>query len=251
MYIFVYICASFTRWVYLYIEGCLVVSTVSGNDLIRSKVACVRLRVINACVQVWSILVYKCGQCLCKSVVNACVQVWSILVYKCGQYLCTSVVNTCVQVWSMLVYKCGQYLCTGVVNACVQVWSMLVYKYLSHANATFRLVTQCPNWLRHRAPPVERVEHLKYLGKTLTNQNSIQDEVKNRLKPGNACYHSVQNRLSSTLLSKNVKLKIERTKILPVFYMGVKLGRSLWGRNIGWRFSRTGCWYCWDPSGMR
>jgi len=48
----------------------------------------------------------------------------------------------------------------------------------------------------------ERVEELKYLGTTLTNKNSIQEEIKSRLMSGNACYHSVQNRLSSNLLSK-------------------------------------------------
>jgi hypothetical protein len=37
----------------------------------------------------------------------------------------------------------------------------------------------------------ERVEEFKYLGTTLTNQNSIQEEVKSRLKSGNACYHSL------------------------------------------------------------
>ena len=39
----------------------------------------------------------------------------------------------------------------------------------------------------------ERVEEFKYLGTTLTNPNSIQEEVKSRLKSGNVCYHSVQN----------------------------------------------------------
>jgi len=48
----------------------------------------------------------------------------------------------------------------------------------------------------------ERVEQFKYLGTTLTNQNSIQEEIKSRLKSGNACYRSVQNLLSSSLLSK-------------------------------------------------
>ena len=43
----------------------------------------------------------------------------------------------------------------------------------------------------------ERVEELKYLGKTLTYQNSIKEEIKSRLRSGNACYHSVQNILSS------------------------------------------------------
>jgi hypothetical protein len=46
----------------------------------------------------------------------------------------------------------------------------------------------------------------------LTNQNSIQEEIKSRMKPGNACYHSVQNILSS----KNINIKIYRSIILPV-----------------------------------
>ena len=46
----------------------------------------------------------------------------------------------------------------------------------------------------------ERVEEFKYLGKILTNQNSIREEIKSRLKLGNACYYSVQNLLSSRLL---------------------------------------------------
>ena len=71
----------------------------------------------------------------------------------------------------------------------------------------------------------ERVEEFKYLGTTLTNQNSIPEEIKSRLKSGNACYHSVQNLLSSRLLSKNLKIKIYRTIIFPVFCMGVKPGR--------------------------
>jgi len=49
----------------------------------------------------------------------------------------------------------------------------------------------------------ERVDEFKHLGTTLTNQNSIQEKIKSRLKSGNACYHLVQNLLSSSLLSKN------------------------------------------------
>jgi len=64
----------------------------------------------------------------------------------------------------------------------------------------------------------EIVEKFKYLVTTLTNQNSIHEEIKSRLISGNACYHSVQNLLSSSLLSKNIKIKIYRTIILPVYF---------------------------------
>ena len=66
----------------------------------------------------------------------------------------------------------------------------------------------------------ERVEEFKYLGTNLTNQNSIGEEIKSRLRSGNACYHLVQNLLSSRLLSKNLKIKIYRTIILPVILYG-------------------------------
>ena len=67
---------------------------------------------------------------------------------------------------------------------------------------------------------IERVEEFKYLGTTLTNQNSIQEEIKSKKKLGNACYYSVQNLLSSSLLSKNLKIKIYRTMIFPVVLYG-------------------------------
>jgi hypothetical protein len=64
----------------------------------------------------------------------------------------------------------------------------------------------------------ESVEDFKYLRKT--NENYIQEEIKSGLKPGNVYYHLVQNLLSPSLISKNLKIKIYRTIILPVVLYG-------------------------------
>jgi hypothetical protein len=58
---------------------------------------------------------------------------------------------------------------------------------------------------------------------TVTNQHFIKGEIKRRLNSDNACYHSVQNLLSSRLLARNVKIRICKTMILPVLY-----GRETW-----------------------
>jgi hypothetical protein len=67
----------------------------------------------------------------------------------------------------------------------------------------------------------EMVEEFRYLGTTITNLNYIQELIKKRLRSGNACYHSVQNLMSSRLLSKNIN--INRTLILPVVLYGYKI----------------------------
>ena len=67
------------------------------------------------------------------------------------------------------------------------------------------------------------------MGINLTNQNSIAEEIKSRLRSGNACYYSVQNLLSSRLLSKNLKIKMYRTINLPVVLYGCETwSLTLW-----------------------
>jgi hypothetical protein len=63
----------------------------------------------------------------------------------------------------------------------------------------------------------------------VTDQNSIQEEIKSRLKLGNACYLSVQNLLSSILLSINLKIKIHRNIILSVVLYGIEI----WSLTLG------------------
>jgi hypothetical protein len=54
----------------------------------------------------------------------------------------------------------------------------------------------------------KNVSHFKYLGMTVINQNLIQEEIKRRL--GSGC-RSVQNLLCSLILSKNVKMRTDKT----------------------------------------
>ena len=60
----------------------------------------------------------------------------------------------------------------------------------------------------------------KYLGTTLTNQNSIQGEITKRLMSENACYHLLQYILLSSLLFTYTKTQIYGIMILPVVLYG-------------------------------
>ena len=66
----------------------------------------------------------------------------------------------------------------------------------------------------------ERVKQFRYFWTTQTNQNYIHEEIRKRLKSGIACYHLVQNLVSSTLPFKNIKIKIYITIILPALLYG-------------------------------
>jgi hypothetical protein len=94
------------------------------------------------------------------------------------------------------------------------IYPMCTVRYISNVYCTVHIqlhytpVTRPYSICRPYDVVNERVEGLKYLGTNLTNQNSIQEEVKSRLKSDNACYYSVHNLLSSRLLSKNLKIRI-------------------------------------------
>jgi hypothetical protein len=76
------------------------------------------------------------------------------------------------------------------------------------------------NYIRVANKSFERVSKFKYLGTTLTDQNCTHEEIRSRLNSGNACVHAVQNLLSFHPLSRNVKIKIYKTIILPMVLYG-------------------------------
>jgi hypothetical protein len=74
------------------------------------------------------------------------------------------------------------------------------------------------------------VAQFKYLETTVTNPNLYHEEIKRILNSGSTCFHSAQNPLSSRLLSKNIKIRIYKTIILPV----VLYGCEIWSLTFKW-----------------
>jgi hypothetical protein len=75
------------------------------------------------------------------------------------------------------------------------------------------------------------VAKLKYLGILVKNHNLIYEEIKSKVNPGIAYYHSLWNLQFSHLLSRNVKIKIYRIIILLV----VSYGCETWPLILGKR----------------
>jgi len=87
----------------------------------------------------------------------------------------------------------------------------------------------------------ERVEEFKYFGASLTHQNSIQEEIKSILKSGKTLYHSVQDLLSSSLLTKNLETENYRALILPVVWYEYETWSLTLMEECRLRCLRIGC----------
>ena len=88
----------------------------------------------------------------------------------------------------------------------------------------------------------ERVKEFKYYGTTLTNQNSIQEEIKSKFKSGNVCHLSMQKLLSFRLLSKNLKLRYTEVQFCFCLAWGETWSLTMRGeKNLGLGCLRIGC----------
>ena len=105
------------------------------------------------------------------------------------------------------VNRLGGSVCTIEKNTeALVVSSKKIGLNINADTTTYMVMSQDENAGRSHSKQTEKEEAFKYLGITLTNQNSIQEEITSRLKSKNACYHLMQNLLSSSLLSKNIKI---------------------------------------------
>ena len=63
---------------------------------------------------------------------------------------------------------------------------------------------------------IAQVNKFKYLGTTLNGNNSIEDEIKERIANGNRAYYANQSLIKSKFISKEAKIRIYKTIIRPV-----------------------------------
>jgi len=62
----------------------------------------------------------------------------------------------------------------------------------------------------------ESVQSVKYLGSTVNQNNTIEEEIKERLIAGNKAFYANQKTFQNKLLSKKSKLKLYWTLIRPI-----------------------------------
>jgi hypothetical protein len=74
-----------------------------------------------------------------------------------------------------------------------------------------------------------------------TNQNYVKLESTGTLNSRSDCYHWIKDLLSSHVLSKDLRIIICKTIILPVLYDSETWPPTL-ERNVYWGYLKTKCW---------
>ncbi|KAJ4431157.1 hypothetical protein ANN_19752 [Periplaneta americana] len=122
-----------------------------------------------------------------------------------------------------LIYACGEVL--GSMPGAGTNFPPITGLEVNPEKTKYMIMSRDQNIVRNGTIKIgdlsfEEVEKLKYLGATVTNINDTLEKIKRRINMGNACYYSVEKLLSSSLLSKNLKVRIYKTVILPVVLFG-------------------------------
>ena len=90
------------------------------------------------------------------------------------------------------------------------------YMYTS----TSKEEAQTENVIKVRNHTFEKVNNFKYLGATITENNEILAEIKERITAGNKAYYSSHNMLKNKNISRKTKKNIYKTIIRPVVTYG-------------------------------
>jgi hypothetical protein len=72
-----------------------------------------------------------------------------------------------------------------------------------------------PTYLNTGEEQFKQVNTFKYLGTMMNTNNSIEEEIKERIAAGNRAYHVHKKLFTSKLISQNVKLQLYNTLIRP------------------------------------
>ena len=83
-------------------------------------------------------------------------------------------------------------------------------KYLYYTRKTTH-----PTYMDTEEEQFEQVNSFKYLGAMVNTDNSIEEEIKERIAAGNRTYHVHKKLFTSKLMSRNVKLQLYNTLICP------------------------------------
>jgi hypothetical protein len=134
-----------------------------------------------------------------------CVYMCAVVLYCCHWVSTKCVLYCCHRVSTKCVLYCCHRVSTQLrLNTHTHTYIYMYIHTHTHTHSirltAFSLGGTHVHFTFHR--PV--MSFFRYRILYITFKRSLAPKINSRLKPGNACYHSVQNLLSSSLLSKNV-----------------------------------------------